>query len=642
MTNVGTMTKGSTADEKIVRLARDMFKRANEREQDTRLEGLDDLRFARLGEQWPLTIRRQREIDGRPCLVINKMPAFIRQVVNDARQNKPGITVNPADDRADPETAEVINGLIRNIEVTSDADIATDTAIESAVTNGFGYFRINITEDEDEVKDIAFERIVNPFSVYADPYSESADGSDWNTCLVVTMMSRDEFETRYKDAEQIDWDSEGYRGLPSPWIEGDQVMVAEFWHRTDGTEPVCDLSDGTTVSKEWCETNAAYLMLNGIQVVRERQRKCKKVTQYILTGAEVLETNEWPGKWIPIVPVYGDEINVEGKRVFRSLINPAKDSARMHNYWRTTATELVALTPKTPFMAEEGSIIDSAKWGTANQIAHAYLEYKKGSPPPQRQPFAGVPAGVLQEALNSADDMKAILGLYDASLGAQGNETSGVAIQARQRQGNISTFHFIDNLTRSIRHAGRIVINLIQKVYAVERVVRVLGEDMKPRNVQIAPGAAQQQQVGEEEGSDEEQMTRVFDLSAGKYDLIVRAGPNYATLREETRGELVEIIRAFPAAAPILGPMFLRHCDWPGADDAADALEKMGEQQGAEPLSAADQIKAQNDARKNDIAEAKVQVEGYKAETDRLSANADMIRAGAEQAFAGFAGSNPY
>lgn len=636
---------GQTKDEqKIIRLARDMFKRANEREQDTRLEGLDDLRFARLGEQWPLTIRRQREIDGRPCLIINKMPSFIRQVVNDARQNKPAITVNPADDRADPETAEIINGLIRNIQVVSDADIATDTAIESAVSNGFGYFRIDITEDEDGNKDVGFERIVNPFSVYGDPHSTAADSSDWNTCLVVTMMSRTEFEERYKDAEQVDWDASGYRGLPSPWIEGDEIMVAEFWHRKDGTEEVVDLSDGSTVGIDWWEQNGPLMMLQGVTPLKQRTRKTKKVTQYVLTGAEVLETVEWPGKYIPIVPVYGDEINVEGKRVFRSLINQAKDAQRMHNYWRTTATELVALTPKAPFMVEEGSIINPSKWATANQVAHAYLEFKKGSPPPQRQPFAGVPAGVLQEALNSADDMKSIMGIYDASLGARSNETSGVAINARKLEGDVSTFHFIDNLTRAIRHAGRIIIDLIQKVYAVERVVRVLGEDMKPRNVQIAPGGGEPTQMGEQEDGDDNlaAMTRVFDLTAGKYDLVVKAGPNYTTLREETRSEIVEIIRAFPAAAPVLGPMYLRHCDWPGADEAAEKLEKLSEQpQGEAGPSPADMLKAQNDATKNDIARQKVMVDGYKAETDRMSAQADMIRA-EHDPFGRFAATNSF
>ena len=236
------------------------------------------------------------------------------------------------------------------------------------MSNGFGYFRIDITEDEDEVKDIAFERIVNPFSVYGDPVQHGGGflGLEHLPCCHDDGQER--FEDRYKDAEQVDWDASGYRGLPSPWIEGDEIMVAEFWHRKDATEDVIDLSDGTTVSLEWFERSQAWLMMQGIGAVNQRKRKTKKVTQYILTGCEVLETVEWPGRYIPIVPVYGDEINIEGKRYFRSLINPAKDAQRMHNYWRTTATELVALTPKTPFIGEEGSFVGTVKWGMANQV----------------------------------------------------------------------------------------------------------------------------------------------------------------------------------------------------------------------------------------------------------------------------------
>jgi len=210
-----------------------------------------------------------------------------------------------------------------------------------------------------------------------------------------------------------------------------------------------------------------------------------KVTQRLLTGAEVLETNDWAGRYIPLVPVYGEEVNVEGKRYLRSLIRDAKDPQRMFNYWRTTTTELVALSPKAPFIGPKGAFqTDQAKWETANTDTHAYIEYD-GNVPPQRQAFAGVPAGALQEALNASDDMKAIIGMYDASLGARSNETSGRAILARQREGDVSTFHFIDNLSRAIEHAGRILIDLIPKVYTGERIVRVLGQDGAAASVQL-------------------------------------------------------------------------------------------------------------------------------------------------------------
>jgi Skp family chaperone for outer membrane proteins len=166
-------------------------------------------------------------------------------------------------------------------------------------------------------------------------------------------------------------------------------------------------------------------------------------------------------------------------------------------------------------------------------------------------------------------------------LGQRSNETSGVAIRQRQRQGDVATYHFMDNLSRSIRHGGRVIIDLIQKVKTTAGIIRTLGQDMEPRMVQIGPKG--EQPDGMEQVRN---IQRIFDLSVGKYDLVVKAGPGFGTQREAAREELVEVIRAFPQAAPVLGPMYLRNSDWPGADDAADKLEAMAnppQQEGLPP-----------------------------------------------------------
>ncbi len=584
-------------NEKIILAAKAKFKLAQEREEDTRREGLEDLKFARLGEQWPDFIRKQRETDPygpRPCLTENRLRPFIFQVVNEVRQNKPGIVVHPADDNADPETAEVINGLIRNIQVTSDADVATDTAAESAISNGFGYFRINITENGE---DIAFERVGNPFTVYGDPDSETADSSDWNCAFVVKMLSEDEFEAAYPDAEKADFDTD-FTGIEGPWREQDRIMVAEYWHR-----------------------------------------EAEQVTQYIMTAAEVLSANRWPGKFIPIVPVYGDEINVEGKRYFRSLVNQAKDSQRRFNYWLTAATEMVALAPRAPFIGRKGAFDSDPRWQTANSVSHATLEYD-GQERPERQAFDGVPTGMVQAMMSASDGIKAVLGVFDASLGNRSNETSGVAIRERQREGDVATFHFIDNLSRSIRHAGRIIIDLIPRVYSRERVIRVLGEDMRPKNVKIGPPPdpmMQQMQPmgmpGGEEGEEGDAIDRVFDLTLGDYDLVVKAGPSYTSLREQTREELIEIIRSVPEAAQILGPMYLRQSDWPGADDAADKIEQ-GNQMPPEAVAEMESMRqqlAENDVKAQELAlkQQELELKQYEAETERFRVETERFMGGA-------------
>ena len=551
----------------LLKEAKEAFELCVAHEADNRAEALDDIRFARLGEQWPAEVRRRRELDARPCLTINRLPAFIRQVVNDARQNRPAIKVHPADSAADPAVAQIYDGLIRAIEYASDADTAYDTALDCAVTSGLGYFRINTRycTDDSFDQDIVIQRVANPFSIFGDPHSTAADSADWSIAFVVDSMSRDRFKAQYKGADAVDWDGLGYSGLAAPWIDDDRILAAEYWTRREVRRRILALSTGEIVAEDVYRARKAMFDAAGVSVIgRPRETIGHEVKQHLLTGAEVIETVDWAGKFIPIVPVYGDEVNIEGRRHLRSLVRDAKDPQRMFNYWRTTSTELVALAPRAPFIGPKGAFkTDADKWATANTDNHAYIEFD-GPTAPERQAFAGVPAGALQEALNAADDIKSILGLFDASLGAASNETSGRAILARQREGDVSTFHFVDNLSRAIRHAGRILIDLIPHVYSQERIVRVLGPGGEPATVAV--GSAGQ---GETAGQ------AVYDLGAGKYDLTVEAGPSFTSRREEAANQMIELIRAFPQAAPVLGDLLAKNLDWPGADEIAQRLKTL-------------------------------------------------------------------
>ena len=645
-------------DDDIIEEAKAAFERCDENESDNRENALADLKFGRMGEQWKEVDEEQRSQEGRPSLTVNRMPTFIRQIVNDARLNKPSIKVHPVDDKGDPETAEILNGIIRNIEVQSKADIAYDTAIDSAVSNGFGYFRIDIeyARDDSFEQDIVINRIANPLTVYGDPASTAADSSDWNVAFVTEMMRKDLFEAEYPDAEAVDWEALRADDNARLWFESDGVRLAEYWVRDEITRTLLRLSSGEVMYEDDFSPNQEFFAQAGITVEADRQVPSHKVVQHLITGAEVLETTEWVGRYIPIVPVYGDEVNVEGRRYFQSLIHFAKDSQRMYNYWRTAATELVALAPKAPFIGPEGAFDDDPRWATANTQSHAYLEYS-GQIPPQRQPFAGVPAGALQEALNASDDMKNTMGLYDASLGARSNETSGVAIKARQREGDISTFHFQDNMTRAIRHGGLIVLDLIPHIYSEPRIMRIMGEDETPENVPInqpIPQMIQGQPQLDEQG---QPVTKAYDLTVGKYDVAVKAGPSFTTRREEAANQMIEMVRAFPQAAPIMGDILADSLDWPRADEIAKRLKTLlppnlqGEEDGPDPqvlamqqqmqeglkayqqmgqeleaLKASKAIEAEKlkiDQMKAQADVAKVDIEKFKAETDRFAAEAE-------------------
>lgn len=621
----------------ILREALEAFAQCESNESDNRAKALEDLRFGRLGIQWPDKIEKQRQLEGRPCLTVNRMPAFIRQIVNDARQNKPGISVHPVE-KGDKETAEIIAGLIRNIEKTSNADVAYDTAVDSSATIGFGYIRINLDYACDDTfeQDIVIKPVPNPFAVYGDPYSQAADSSDWNCSFVIEEMPEAQFKRKYPKAKVADFGA-------GSWAEGwcDQqakkARVAEYWKRDEVVRELVQWSagefSGVNFKDDLKRLQAEY---GSLTVGASRPVKSYKVRQYTLTANEVLSAVDWAGKYIPIVPVYGEEVNEQGRRHFRSLIRDAKGPQQMLNFFRTNAAEVVAYAPRAPWVGPKGFAKSDPRWATANNATHPYLEYD-GVQPPTRTPFSGISPGDIQEAANAQDDMKAVLGIYDASLGARSNETSGKAILARQREGDVSTFHFLDNLSRAIRQTGCIVLDLVQKVYTTERVIRVLGEDGKAQEVTVTDG-------------EHNPKANIYNLTLGKYDLDVKAGANYTTQREEALNMLTELVRAQPDSAMILGDIIVELMDIPGGDKAVKRLQAMlppqvkqaeeGENPEAQAAQAQvqqitqqaqqmlgqmqeqlreAQAKANDNSQKAEADRAKADVEAYKAVTDRMS-----------------------
>lgn len=549
--------------ESILQEALERFRESDEGASEARDWYADDVRFSRLGEQWPEEIKKLRKEENRPCLTINRLPSFIRQVVNDARQNKPAIMVHPVDNGADPDTAEVINGIIRHVERRSNADVAYDTAIDHSASGGFGFIRLGI----DYAHPLSFDmecrihRVSNPLLVHWDVNTTEFDASDWNYAFVSDFLSEDEFTQKYPKAERVSFEGMD-SNLTSAWMQEDKTRVAEYWLREFEKKTILLLSNGNVIREDHLTDELkAAMMMSGVQVIRERETDVGKVTRRVISGVEVLSEEEWPGSNIPIAPVWGEEIIIDGERHTRSMTRDARDPQMMFNFWRTASTELVALAPRAPFVGPVGFMKgNEAAWMSANTRSHAALEYA-GQVAPQRQAFAGVPAGALQEALNASDDMKAIMGIYDASLGARSNETSGRAILARQRESDVANFHFVDNLSRAIAYLGKCLVEIIPHVYTPETTIRILGEDMKGKVVDLT----QKDKNGK----------LLYDMSVGTYDVTVKAGPSYATQREETREALIEIMRAVPGAAQFIGDIVMEHMDFQGADKVADRLRML-------------------------------------------------------------------
>ena len=628
--------------------ALEQFEQSQEVWEENQRRYEQDVKFARMGEQWDDNDAERRRQDGRPMLTVNRLPSFIRQVSNDARQNKPQIKVMPQDSSGDPNTAEVLNGLVKNIENISKADLAYDTAIDCAASGGMGYFRVDVDYSDADTfdMDIRINRILNPLTVYPDANSTAADSSDWDYCFITEMMPLDEFEVAYPDADPIDFNAGSYTDREALWFEDKSVRLAEYWCRKQEEYDIHQLDTGDVVTDEMLDEMQATLDAMGIQVVKTRKSTKSVVKRYVLNGQEILETDEWEGSFIPVIPVYGEEVYHEGERHFYSLIHFAKDAQRMYNYWRTTTTELVALAPKAPWIGPAGSFdTDLQNWQVANTETLPFLEYD-GDVPPQRQPFAGPPAGALQEALNASDDMKSVMGLHDASMGAQSNEISGVAISKRVREGDTSTFHFIDNMSRAIRHAGIVILDLIPHIYSQDRILRIIGQDEQPQTVRVnAPFQSKEEMLPDHAKNQMEAINSVYDLRVGKYDVVVKAGPSYTTQREEARNSMIALLQAFPQAAQVTGDLVVESMDWPNADAFAKRLKAIlppgviDEAQDPQAAALANQVKEMDAViqqlmagREAKMAEIQVDreklgIDSANAETNRLKAETERLKA---------------
>lgn len=617
----------------------------------------ENVRFARLGEQWPEAMLARRKAEHRPTLMINKIPAMTRTVLNDARQNPVSIKVHPVGNGAGIETAGIFSGLIRNIEYASKATTVYSTALDNSLTGGFGYMRVvtEYAEDDEFEQQIRIKRVTNPLTIYGDPESREMDSSDWNIAFVTELFKEKVFEKRWPNAQKIDW-THNERDAPIGWFDGkDKIRVSEYWLREEKKATLLKLSDGSTMYEPEYMKIRPTLDAAGIEVTGTRPTKTHAVKQYILSGQEVLEENDWLGKYIPIIPVYGDEVCIEGERHFMSLVQWAKDPQRMFNYWRTTCTELIALAPRAPYIGEEGSFTDT-RWEASNQTPIAYLEYKVGAPRPTREQFVGPPSGAMQEAMNAADDIKATMGIYDAALGARGNETSGRAILQRQKQSDTATFNYIDNLTSAVMHCGVILIDLIPKVMSGEQVVQIIHEDGTTESVPVNKRFLPEQELSPDSkvykmgkfAERQKGTLALFDLTVGKYGVTCSSGPSFNTRREEASSSMLELSKQFPPMMQFAGDIFARNLDWPGADEIAERLKTMlppelkGKSPEVEQLNQQmqqmqGQAKAEIDklraiAESKSIEHGKLEVDRYNAVTNRMKMEAGALTPDAVQA----------
>jgi hypothetical protein len=580
-------------DKDIISVAKSRFTMAVSAYSESREDELDDLRFYAGSPdnswQWPADVLQTRgsvqgqTINARPCLTINKLPQHVRQVTNDQRQNRPSGKVIPVDDKADVEVAEIFDGLVRHIEYISDADVAYDTACENQVSYGEGYIRLltEYCDDDTFNQDIKIGRIRNSFSVYMDPTIQDPCGSDAQWCFITEDLTKEEYERQFPDAQPIS--SMMQQGVgdqsTSQWISENTVRIAEYFY-IEHEKATLNLYYGNVTAMKGSAEDEE-MAARGMKPIRSRVVDIKKVKWCKINGFEVLESQDWAGSSIPVVRVVGNEFEVDGRIYVSGIVRNAKDAQRMYNYWTSQEAEMLALAPKAPFIGYGGQFEGyEQQWKTANTTNWPYLEVNPDVtdgaggvlPLPQRAPPPLPQTGLIQAKMGASDDIKGTTGQYDSSLGQTSNERSGKAILARERQADVGTYHYVDNLARAVRYITRQIVDLVPKIYDTERIARIIQVDGETSTIKVNPNQPMPvNKIMDQQGI---VLEKIYNLGVGKYDVCVTTGPSYMTKRQEALEAMAQLLQGNPQLWSVAGDLFIKNMDWPGAQEMSKRFAK--------------------------------------------------------------------
>jgi hypothetical protein len=630
----------SKNDKKLLETARDRFKRCVEADQENRRKAVEDLRFLHIpGEQWDAKLKEERGI--RPSYEFNKLRVTIKRIVNDIRANRPQAKVRAVED-GDKDTASVLEGLCRNVWTVSDADAAVDIAAEYSVGGGMGAWRVvtDYADDSAWDQDVRIAPIRNPLNLWCDPSAKDPMKRDARYWFFESRMVKDAYKAKYGKVPAVDWDSSEFADVDD-WEDEDSVRICEYWYQKPVKKTLALLDDGKTVDVESTEPQLLFVTDEAGQpvldpmgqpvsrITRTREVQAQQICMAIIGGGDkvVEQPTEWAGSKFPFVQVYGEYIVIDGKVHWFGLTRFAKDAQRSYNYSRTLAVEAIALAPQAKIWATpEQADGHTANWNNAHKQNLPYMLYNATAAnpnPPQRVGGADVPVALIQEMQIASEDIKSVTGIFDNSLGQKANEASGVAIRARQAQGEIATFNYADNIARAVRYTHELLVDLIPKIYDAERSIRILGAD----------GAEQYAKVNSP-GPDGSVLN---DLSRGKYDVSVTVGPNMGTQRQEAAEVYMGLMQGNPGLFPIVGDLVVKTFDYPYSDEMAERLRLMAPPQIQQMLAQKEQNggKAMDPQAQAAMGQAQAmieQVQQHAQLVQEAAAEAEQLKGEADQA----------
>ena len=577
-----------TPEEEIFQEAKKRFAYCVERESTARGRFDADLKFAEgdsdNGYQWPDNIKTNRDTDERPCLTVNRLRQHNLQIINDAKQNKMGIKIRATGGAATAKSADVFASLVRHIEYVSRAHDAYGHAFEYQVKAGIGWWRVitGFVDDETFDQECRILKIKDPKSVFMDPDMVQKDGSDARYAFVFDDVPRDVFKEQYPKLKDVATrrSNLSYGG----WITKDHIRVAEYYRVVEKDDALALMDDpktGESITIYKSRTpKQVWAYLEKKDTTRARPIKRRVVEWFKLVGDEVIDRRDWPGKYIPLIRVIGEETVIDGEIDRKGHTRAMKDAQRIYNYNSSASVEFGALQSKSPWVGPIAAFENFENmWKNANSANYAYLPFNhiddndNPIPAPARpQPPQSAPA-FLDGMKIAADEMRAASGQNESEMGMQGNERTGRAINAKQRQGENATYHFTDNQAVALRHTGAVLIDLIPKIYDTERVIRISDEDGAESELMVNP--EMKQALIEKRNQQGMIVQRIFNPAVGKYEVQADVGPAYATQREEAFNAISLVLTQSPELTNVVGDYLFKAADFPFADKIAERLRRL-------------------------------------------------------------------
>jgi hypothetical protein len=586
----------------------------------------EDMQFSNPADpqQWPDDMLKRRK--NRVSLVFDQTNQFINQVVNQYRQQRPQATAIPANSMADKPTAEALTGILRHIDYVSRANIAWDWAVHCAARIGVGWVRVypQVVDAEYNTQEIRIARVIDPLLAFLDEGSTEPDGSDASDGYVLSQISESEFKRKYKKASLQSFGDSRTDGVISiceafnrETVKRNRILIVD----PNGVESSVSEDEYWSIAKDW----GFQPQVKAQWMATEHKVKWRK-----LSGSDIIEETDFPSPYIPLVPVIGNELFVDGQRYLCGMTRRMMDSQRAYNYSRSADIETGALQPKAPFVGMQEAFAGYEQyWANANDESRAYLPFNGYTeingqmmpiPNPQRQQPPTIGSGFGNLSMQAFNDLQSSVGMYQENLGAQTNANSGVAIKSRQKTGETATFHYQDNAALSREHMARIELSMIPKLYDTKRQARMLGVDNQSSVVTIDP---------EGRTRTEGKKAVVINPTIGAYDVQIKIGPSYGTLREETAQEISNMINVAPQTAAALLPIWAKMQDWPDSDKVAKVLlamappevqqaEAEGEESNIPPaiMQQMQQLQQQNQQMQQALAMAEQQVNTLKQSHD--------------------------